>query len=245
MSLQKAAEVLSRHKGTAAKFVLATYRAFPSLEPLRMQPVSSELLGLPVRRDILWQAVVYERDAERAGSREILGRGDMGYSKKKLRPQKGSGRARMGDRGNPIRHDGGRAFGRAAGHDYSTDLPAKVYSKALRTALSYQYQKGNLLIVDDVADFVTGHENAGKQFLKNHKLQGISVTFVVDQFRYNLHDATLECNNVDIVSKEGVTVRDLLRPRRLVIESSALLHLAKEFKAEQELGSLEPSEQLV
>lgn len=220
--------------------MLATYRAFPSLEPLRMQAVSSDILGLPVRRDILWQAVVYERDAERAGSREILGRGDMGYSKKKLRPQKGSGRARMGDRGNPIRHDGGRAFGRAAGHDYSTSLPAQVYSKALRTALSFQYAKGNLLIVDDVADFVTGHTNAGSQFLANHGLTGLSVTFVTDQFRANLHDATLDCKNIDIVDKDGVTVRDLLRPRRLVIESAALLHLASEFRPESDLHAKLP-----
>ncbi|ANB13127.1 mitochondrial 54S ribosomal protein YmL6 [Sugiyamaella lignohabitans] len=231
---------IAARKATPANYVLATYRAFPSLEPIRFQPVSKDLLGLPVRRDILWQAAVYERDAARVGSREILGRGDMGYSKKKLLPQKGSGKARQGDRGSPIRHDGGRAFGRAPGHDYSTELPKQVYAKAIRTALSYQYQQGHLLIVDDVADFVTGHENAGKLFMSEHGLVGKSVTFIVDNFRNNLNDATVKQRRVEIVSKEGVTVQDILKPQRLIIESRALMYLAQEYQPVSALNAISP-----
>jgi large subunit ribosomal protein L4 len=232
--------LLSRRKATPASYVLATYRAFPSLEPVKFQPVGTEILGLPIRRDLLWQAVVYERDAERVGSQEIKGRGDMGYSKKKLRPQKGSGRARQGDRGSPIRHDGGRAFGKLPGRDWSTGLPSQVYAKAMRTALSHQYQQGRLLVVDGEADFVTGHENAGKLFMSEHGLGGRSVTFIVDQFRYNLHDATIKYNKVDIIPKEAVTVQDLLKPQRLIIESNALMYLAEQYRVLGEIKAISP-----
>lgn len=227
--------------GRPAEFVLATLRAFPSLEPRAVQPVSAQLLGLPTRRDVLWQAVVYERDAARVGSKTILGRSDMGYSKHKLRPQKGSGRARMGDRGNPIRHDGGRAHNKHAPIDHSTGLPSTVYALAVRTALSMKYREGHLYVIDGAADFAADHVLVGKDFLKQHSLEKTSVTFVVDSERSNLFDATADCERVDIVPKECVTVQDLLRPRRLIVERGALEYLAVKYQPPRATKPITPA----
>ncbi|KAA8917481.1 hypothetical protein TRICI_000347 [Trichomonascus ciferrii] len=230
------------HAGKPPSYVLATYRSFPSLEPVRFQPVSADVLGMPVRRDILWQAVVYERDAERVGSKHIKNRTEMGYSGRKLHQQKGSGRARVGDRGSPIRHDGGRAFGRKPGFDWSTKLPFQVYAKAIRTALSYQYEQGKLFIVDGLADFVTQHQNAGAEFFHKHDLRDKKVTVIVDEFRQNLHNATKDKygKRMEIIPKEDVNIRDILKPNRLIIESSALVYLAKYFGKAPPISSKSP-----
>lgn len=216
--------------GRPTEAVLATLRKFPSLEPVRVQPISSEILGLATRRDVVWQAVVFERDAERVGSRVIVGRQDMGYSRKKLLPQKGSGRARMGDRGNPIRHDGGRAHGRPAPGDMSTSLPSKVYALAMRTALSMKYREGHLYIIDGEAEFSHQSELIGREFIKNHQLAQKSVTFVVDEHRPNLFDATQSMSKVDIIPKEFLGVQDLLKPRRLIIERKAFEFLVQTYR---------------
>lgn len=233
---------MSLRVGKPASFVLATLRAFPSLEPVAVQPVSAKVLGLPPRRDILWQAVTFERDAERVGSKVILGRSDMGYSKKKLRPQKGTGRARMGDRGNPIRHDGGLAHNRYAPNDHATGLPASTYSLALRTALSEQYRAGRLFIVDGDIEFGSSHSLVGSTFLKQHGIKGSRVTFVVEDHRANLFDATSECNKVDIIPQEMVKVQDILRAERLFIEKGSLQYLIGKFPVPETLKSIKPLE---
>lgn len=221
--------------GKPTQAVLATLRKFPSLEPVRIQPISSEILGLATRRDIVWQAVVYERDAERVGSRVIVGRKDMGYSRKKLLPQKGSGRARMGDRGNPLRHDGGRAHGRPAPGDMSTRLFSQVYALAMRTALSMKYREGHLYIIDGEAEFGHRSELVGREFIKAHQLTQKSVTIVVDEHRPNLFDATQSMSKVDIIPKEFLGVQDLLKPRRLIIERKAFEFLVQKYRPSEPL----------
>lgn len=226
--------------GKPAEAVLTTLRAFPTLEPLRLQPVNTQILGLPSRRDLLWQAVVFERDAHRVGSKVIIGRQMMGYSRRKLHAQKGTGRARMGDRGNPIRHDGGRAFGREAPGDKSTGIKHGVYSEAVRTALSLKFREGHLYVIDGKTDFTVPHELMAREFLKTHGWGKASVTFVVDEHRQNLFDSFENCEKVDIVPKELLEVQDILKPRRLIIEKSALDYLVNLYKPSDEVVTRPP-----
>jgi large subunit ribosomal protein L4 len=220
--------------------VLTTYRQFPSLEPINFQPVGTPLLGVPLRRDLLWQAVVFELDAKRVGSRHVKGRSEMGYSRKKLRPQKYTGRARQGDRGSPIRHDGGIAHAYGPGRDLSTELPLQSYHRAMRIGLSHAYRQGRLLVVDGTADFVTGHTNAGRMFMDQHGFNGKNILFVVDQYRSNLHSALQDCKRVDVVTKEGVQIRDILKAQRVIIEASALKYMAFAFKPKKIVRSKQP-----
>lgn len=135
------------HAQKPSPYTLITLKSFPSLEPLTVQPVSTKILGLPLRRDLLWSSVVLENSNKRVGSSNPPGRSTNGYSRKKLLPQKGSGRARVGDANSPTRHNGARALARTAPNDYTKEMPRKMYSIAIRTALSYQYKLGNLIII--------------------------------------------------------------------------------------------------
>lgn len=168
----------------------------------------------------------------------------MGYSNKKLRPQKGTGQARMGSRGSPTRHDGGRAFARHAPFDWSTGLPRKIYAKAIRIALSHIYSQGRLFVLDEdvAADFVTSHKNAGDLFVKAHDDIGKNTNLLVipDEFRWNLHDATKDNygKRLEIISKEAVEVRDLLKAHTVIIEKKALEYLAREYKQDSPISTI-------
>lgn len=108
-------------------------------------------LYLPLRRDLLHHAVVFEGDNTRSGTASTKTRYDVNGSHRKIRPQKGSGRARLGTRQSPLLRGGGKTFGPQP-RDFGTKLNRKVYDKAWRTALSYRYRRGELIICEDGMD---------------------------------------------------------------------------------------------
>jgi large subunit ribosomal protein L4 len=74
-------------------------------------------------------------------------------------PQKGQGKARAGDRSSPVRTTGVKVHG-PKHRDFSTGLPRKMYDLAWRTALSWRYRKGELVVVEKLAK--DHHMNLGR-----------------------------------------------------------------------------------
>ncbi|CCH61351.1 hypothetical protein TBLA_0E02970 [Henningerozyma blattae CBS 6284] len=130
-------------------YTLVTIRTGSNLEPLRFQCVPTNLLFQPLRRDLLWSAVVYERDVQRVGASNPPSRSTNGYSRRKLYKQKGTGRARVGDANSPTRSTGGRALARRAPNDFSTELNSKTWNLAMRNAFSHKYREGRLYVLEN------------------------------------------------------------------------------------------------
>ncbi|KAI1152433.1 ribosomal protein L4/L1 family protein [Nemania diffusa] len=128
-----------------ATTVPVTVFDFPSYEPQRLESWSSEHLHLPLRRDILHLAVVYEGDNTRQGTASSKTRWEVHGSHRKLHAQKGLGRARVGSKQSPLRRGGGKSFGPKP-RDFGTKITRKVYDLAWRTALSYRYRRGELVV---------------------------------------------------------------------------------------------------
>ncbi|KAI9837261.1 MAG: hypothetical protein M1819_000335 [Sarea resinae] len=204
--------------------VLTTIYNFPTMEPIRFEHYPSNHLFLPLRRDILHKAVVFEGDNTRQGTASTKWRGDIHGSGRKIRPQKGTGRARLGDRKSPMLRGGGVAFGPHP-RDFGTDLPRKVYDLAWRTALSYRYRKGELIVVEDGAEIEYPKTRFVKQiFEKNHWGNADGRSLVVTQTpRKNLFAALHDAGEDGRVLEElDVDVKDLLELGRIIIEKSAL-----------------------
>lgn len=209
------------------KYILTTLRSFPSLKPQTFQPVPSTFLNQPLRRDILWKAVVFDADNKRVGASNPKGRSDMGYSRKKLLPQKGSGKARSGDRGSPIRHDGGVALARTAPNDHTSDLPKKVYDLAIKVGFSDKYRTGGLFVFNDKLDFVTGDSMATDIFLKKFGLKNEKLLFVVDEECSNLVKSTEKyAKSIDIVDKYALEIKDILNAHKVFIHVDTLQWIA-------------------
>ena len=121
--------------------VTTTVYSFPEFEPLRFAQYPENHLYLPLRKDILQRAIIFEADNARQGTASTKWRSEVHGSGKKIRPQKGQGMARLGDKKSPMLRGGGVAFGPKP-RDFSTKLPRKIYDLAWRTALSYRYRRG-------------------------------------------------------------------------------------------------------
>ncbi|KAI1825559.1 ribosomal protein L4/L1 family protein [Xylaria intraflava] len=230
---------------------------FPSYEPQRLESWSSKHLYLPLRRDILHLAVVYEGDNTRQGTASSKTRYEVHGSHRKLYAQKGSGRARVGDKQSPLRRGGGKTFGPKP-RDFGTKITRKVYDLAWRTALSYRYRRGELVVCEDGmelplpaefeamlqsgelrdggADLEAGFRTKWvKQVLDTNgwgRKAGRS-TFITSSPRDNLFEA------LDLVPNWGraldvsdVDVKDLLETGRIIVERNALMHMIENHQSD-------------
>ncbi|TKY90666.1 hypothetical protein EX895_000664 [Sporisorium graminicola] len=127
------------HKGSSAA---------PASSGKSFVPLSAHVFDAPARRDVIHSAVVYYLDAQRSGTASTKGRSDVRGSMRKLRPQKGSGQARLGTMSNPILRGGAVAHGPRP-RDHSTKLPRRVRELALRSTLSSKWRQGDLHVVDN------------------------------------------------------------------------------------------------
>ena len=85
---------------------------------------------------------------QRRGTSKTKERGEITGSRRKIRKQKGSGMARVGDIKNPIFRGGGRTFGPKP-RDYDSKLNRKVKRLARKSALSYKAKDNNIIVLED------------------------------------------------------------------------------------------------
>ncbi|KAL7785279.1 ribosomal protein L4 domain-containing protein [Trichoderma ceciliae] len=233
--------------------VPVTIHGFPSLEPLSLEQWSVQHLYLPLRRDLLHLAVVYEGDNTRQGTASTKTRHDVHGSHRKIRPQKGTGRARQGTRQSPLLRGGGKSFGPHP-RNFGTRLNRKVYDKAWRTALSYRYRRGELIICEDgmelsmpedfhlVADKYL-KDGLRETYLKKY-MSGVLSTlglgrddgrtlFVTGDRRDRLYEAMeqvpWEGRALDL---DDVDVKDLLETGKVVMERSVLREMIEQHQSD-------------
>jgi large subunit ribosomal protein L4 len=222
--------------------VLATIHRFPSLEPLRFEQYPANHLYLPTRRDILHRAVVYEGDSARLGTASTKTRHEVRGSARKIRPQKGTGRARLGDKKSPMLRGGGVAFGPKP-RDFATELPKKVYDLAWRTALSYRFRKGELIIVDNPMEIESPSVRLLGDTLKYHeKLLGRGRSLMVTlEERPLLEQALVEMDRGEqTLTWEEVDVKNLLELSRVIIERDALHNILLSHEEDLTHKALQP-----
>ena len=111
-------------------------------------PFDPAWLGGRVRRALLRQMLVGYEANRRRGTHKTKERGELPYSRKKMWKQKGTGRARVGDRATPLWRHGGVIFGPRP-RSYRQILPRGMRRAALRSALLSAFEAGALRVVQD------------------------------------------------------------------------------------------------
>jgi large subunit ribosomal protein L4 len=115
---------------------------------LRAIELAENVFGLPVNEDLIWYAINNELANKRQGNASTKDRGEVHGSNAKPYKQKGTGRARRGDKKSPIMVGGGVVFGPKP-RDYSYAMPKKAKRQAIKTILSLKAQSDTLKIIED------------------------------------------------------------------------------------------------
>ena len=109
--------------------------------------LSDSVFGITPNEHSVYLAVNSELAALRQGTHSSKTRSEVSGGGAKPYRQKGTGRARQGDKKSPHMRGGGVAFGPIV-RSHSHSLPKKVRRLALKTALSAKQADGQLIILD-------------------------------------------------------------------------------------------------
>jgi large subunit ribosomal protein L4 len=115
---------------------------------LRSIELDDSVFGLPANDDVIWYAINNELANKRQGNACTKDRGEVHGSNAKPYKQKGTGRARRGDKKSPVLVGGGVVFGPKP-RDFSYSIPKKMKRLAMKTILSLKAQSDTLKIVED------------------------------------------------------------------------------------------------
>jgi len=203
---------------------ILVHKSLTEMEPIGVTMLSGKMFNAPIRMDLVHEVVRWQRRKRRQGTSKTKGRWEVAYSGRKLRPQKGSGRARMGDRGAPHLYKGGDAHPKRP-QDWSYPLSVDVRRNGLRSMLSEKYRQGKLWVVNSAEI-----ERADTQILIDSfvKLGWYSVMIVdyqkdkVKQLPPNLDQAQFPLENVLLMHVQGMNVYDMMSFHHLVFTIPAL-----------------------
>ena len=112
--------------------------------------VFQDIFGRPIRKDILARAVNWQLAKRRSGNHKTKEIGDVSGTTKKPYAQKGTGRARQGSLRSPQFRGGATIFGPVV-RSHAHDLPKKVRTLALKTALSSKQKEGKLIVWNEAS----------------------------------------------------------------------------------------------
>lgn len=199
---------------------------------LRTINLDDNVFGLPVNEDVIYYAINNELANKRVGTACTKDRSEVHGSNAKPYKQKGTGRARRGDKKSPLLRGGGVIFGPKP-RDFSFVLPKKVKRLAMKSVLSMKAQSDRLTIVEDFT-VESGKTKDLAQVLKN---------FIKDEYRTVIvlkdNDAMIKRagNNIPTVSflsYNRLRAHDLFYGQKIIMLESAAKNLSDFYCEEQE-----------
>jgi large subunit ribosomal protein L4 len=205
---------------------------------LRTMVLDDTVFGLPVNEDLIWYAINNELANRRIGSASTKGRAEVNGSNAKPYKQKGTGRARRGDKKSPILVGGGTIFGPKP-RDFSYSMPKKAKRAALKTILSLKAQSDTLKIIEDFS-IESGKTKDLAKLLNNFE-SGLRTVLILKDDDPMIKRAASNIPWLSYLSYNRLEAHELFYGRQVLILETAAKNL-NEFYSEAGAGNQQSQE---
>lgn len=190
---------------------------------LRTIDLDDNVFALPVNDDVIYYAINNELANKRVGTACTKDRSEVHGSNAKPYKQKGTGRARRGDKKSPITRGGGIIFGPKP-RDFSYSLPKKVKRLAMKSILSMKAQEDVLTIVEDFT-VDTGKTKDLVKIVNNFAKDERTVIVLKDDDAM-IRRAGANLAKVSFLSYNRLRAHDLFYGRKIIMLESAAKNLS-------------------
>jgi large subunit ribosomal protein L4 len=202
-------------------------------QELRSIELDDAVFGLPVNEDLIWYAINNELANKRLGTASVRDRGEVNGSNAKPYKQKGTGRARRGDKKSPLMVGGGVVFGPKP-RDFSYAIPKKAKRLALKTILSLKAQSDTLTVVEDFS-VESGKTRDLAGLLKNFGDNRRTVIILKDDDPM-IKRAGANIPWLSFLSYNRLRAHDIFYGRRVILLEGAARKLSEFYGAGEEAG---------
>ena len=194
---------------------------------LRTIQLDDAVFGLPVNEDVIYYAVTNELANMRVGTACIKDRSEVHGSNAKPYKQKGTGRARRGDKKSPLLRGGGVIFGPKP-RDFSYAMPKKAKRLAMKSILSLKAQEDVLTIIEDFT-VESGKTKDFASILKNFSNNERTVLVLKDDDP-KIKQAGRNIPTLSFLSYNRLRAHDLFYGKKILMLESAAKNLSEFYK---------------
>ena len=190
--------------------------------------LSNDVFGVDPNDHAIYLDVKQYLAAKRSGTHKAKERSDVRGSRRKLRKQKGSGAARVGDIKNPLFRGGGRIFGpRPRNYDFKVNK--KVKRLARKSALSYMAKDKNIIVLEDFS-FETPKTKSYSDFLTNFDLLDNKTVLVLAGSNNNILLSSRNLKKSKVLNVSSLTTYDIMNANKLLFMESSIKEIEKNYK---------------
>jgi large subunit ribosomal protein L4 len=189
--------------------------------------LSTDVFGVEPNDHAIYLDVKQYLAAQRSGTHKAKERSDVKGSRRKLRKQKGSGAARVGDIKNPLFRGGGRVFGPRP-RKYDFKINKKVKRLARKSALSYMAKDKNIIVLEDFS-FDDPKTKSFIDFLNNFDQLDNKTLLVLAESNKNIFLSSRNLSKAKVVLASELNTYDVMNANKLMVMESSINEIEKNF----------------
>ncbi|MEJ6799785.1 MAG: 50S ribosomal protein L4, partial [Crocinitomicaceae bacterium] len=178
--------------------------------------LSTDVFGVEPNDHAIYLDVKQYLAAQRSGTHKAKERSDVKGSRRKLRKQKGSGAARVGDIKNPLFRGGGRVFGPRP-RKYDFKINKKVKRLARKSALSYMAKDKNIIVLEDFS-FDAPKTKSFIDFLNNFDQLDNKTLLVLAESNKNIFLSSRNLSKAKVVLASELNTYDVMNANKLMVK---------------------------
>ena len=189
--------------------------------------LSDEIFGITPNDHAIYLDVKQHMANRRQGTHKTKERGEIKGSTRKLRRQKGTGAARIGDIKSPLLRGGGVIFGPQP-RDYSFKVNKKVKQLARKSALSYKAKDENLMVLEDFSMEAPSTKNF-YEILRSFDLDGKKTLLVLPEGDRAIQLSSRNIPRTFVVRADQLNTYMILNADRVLFVEGAVKELENIF----------------
>lgn len=189
--------------------------------------LNDDVFSLLPNRFSIYEAIKNELANKRQGTSSVKTKAEVSGTGAKPWKQKGTGRARVGTKRNPVWTGGGVAFGPKP-RDYSYKLPKKVKNLAYRSVFSLKMGSNDVVIIDKIEvesgktkDFLDIVSN----LMKKDLLKEEKISLILNESDELVYRASRNLPWVNNLNCNRMNVHDLYYSKKIVLTEDAVMKI--------------------
>lgn len=194
----------------------------------RTVTLPSEIFGIEPNDHAIYLDVKLYLANQRQGTHKTKEKGEVAYSTKKLKRQKGTGTARAGSRKSGVMVGGGRIHGPRP-RNYGFKLNAKLKNLARLSALSYKAREEKVLVIEDL-NFETPSTKAFTSLLNAMNMSGSKTLFLLDKVNKNTVLSGRNIPNNRIIPATNLNTYEVLNSNAIILTEASINLINETFK---------------